>query len=296
MSWESKAKGLFTKKLISAADLYGKDLLISQYDDSFHTNVQTAADFGIPTMLFYPNDPEKLIQSGLNPDSWGDDQHEDLQNIINAVMVGGVTGVPRAVQGVMIDCSKVYTTDSKKLTAQWITETAAHLGSRIWALLKLPVWYYMNMEPITAWKDDANMLETLNTFIDNSGGIATVDWATLDGDIPASTKKPTLPYDGGKPWSFWFYHVDENVNIDVLAYADTNSIYGDAWLNFTPSSSSGDPSAGSGSDGDSGDSSTGSENGGTVVVDGTTNGYLAAILAKMTDIDSKLGNSKLINM
>ena len=63
--WESKAKGLFTKKLISSSDLSGKDFLIARYDDSFHTNVQTAYDNNIPCFLFYENNQHHMRHKSL---------------------------------------------------------------------------------------------------------------------------------------------------------------------------------------------------------------------------------------
>ena len=229
----SRSRGLFTKKLVSAAQMAGKDYLITKHGDSFHPNVQTAYDIGIPCILFYENDPEKLIDSGLNEKNWPDDKNADLQAIIKDVMAGGLGGTKRAVHGIMIDCSKVMQTDGKILTAQWITRTGSHLLSRVWALLGIPVYLYMNMNPINQYKDDPVSTETLFGFIASWQGVSTVDWAQVGADgYPVASEKPTLPYDDGQPWRFWFYHVNSNTNIDVLYQWDRAWLYCEKELGY----------------------------------------------------------------
>lgn len=250
--WEAKARGLFTKKLISQADLVNRDFLIAKHGDSFHQNVQTAYDLGKPCLLFYENNPELLVPYGLDESKWPDDQNEDLQAIINDVMVGGVNGTKRAIHGVMIDCSKTITSDGKTLTVQWLTQTGQNLINKVWKYLRLPVYLYMNMSPVYTYKSRLNDIETLYGFIAANQGISTVDWATITPQgFPIDSERPVLPYDDGQPWQFWFFHVDNNVNIDVLHYFDKATLY--KTLNYsasTPPVTPGDP----GDSGDSGDS------------------------------------------
>jgi hypothetical protein len=236
--WEAKAKGLYTNNLITKADLSGKDYLIAKHGTSFHTNVQTAYDVGIPCILFYENNPELLVDNGLNVNNWPDNQNEDLQNVINDVMVGGVNGVKRAIHGIMIDCSKTISSTGKTFTVQWLTQTGQNLINKAWKYLKLPVYLYMNMSPVYTYKNSLNDIETLYSYIAANQGISTVDWATITSTgYPIDSEKPVLPYDDGQPWIFWFYHVNSAVNIDVLHYHDKATLYSS--LNYSPSSSTG---------------------------------------------------------
>ncbi len=250
--WEAKSRGLFTKKVITKADLTGRDYLIAKHGDSFHQNVQTAYDVGKPCFLFYENNPELLIDLGLDVNRWPDDQNQDLQAIINDVMVGGVNGSKRAIHGVMIDCSKTITSTGKTLTSQWLTQTGQNLINKVWKYLKLPVYLYMNMNPVNTYKNNLNDIETLYSFISANQGISTVDWATISpAGYPIDSERPVLPYDDGQHWLFWFYHVDSSVNIDVLHYFDKTTLY--QTLNYSvsiPSTDPGDP----GDTGNTGDS------------------------------------------
>jgi hypothetical protein len=241
--WQLKAKGLFTKELITAEKLAGKDFLVSKHGDSFHTNVQTAYDAGIPTLLFYEADPEPMINSGLDPDGWSDAGMPDLQNIINDVMVDGLGGVKRAVHGVMIDCSKfsyvaTQGNGEKKtiyITAPWISEYGSELLMRTSKRLGLPVYLYMNMNAVTYYKSigDSVSVETLYRFIASWQGVSTVDWAGVDtAGYPLDTEKPVLPYDDGQPWLFWFYHLNADGMIDVLHQYGKEYLYGEDELNF----------------------------------------------------------------
>jgi len=252
--WESKSRGLFTKKVITQADLNGRDYLIAKHGDSFHQNVQTAYDAGKPCLLFYENNPELLVDLGLDVNRWPDDKNQDLQAIINDVMVGGVNGSKRAIHGVMIDCSKTITSTGKTLTVQWLTQTGQNLINKVWKYLKLPVYLYMNMTPVHTYKNNLNDIETLYSFISANQGISTVDWATISpAGFPIASERPILPYDDGQHWMFWFYHVDSAVNIDVLHYFDKTTLYQS--LNYSaviPPVNPGDP----GDPGDSGVDST----------------------------------------
>jgi hypothetical protein len=277
-----RSKGLFAKKLVTASQLVGRDYLIAKHGDSFHANVQTAFDAGVPCLLFYENDPEKLIDCGLNEKNWPDDKNADLQAIIKDVMVGGVQGTRRAIHGIMIDCSKVVQSNGKILTAQWIAQSGNHLMNRVWSLLKIPVYLYMNMNPINQYKDDAVSTETLRQFIGRWGGVSTVDWAQVGADgYPVADERPLLPYDDGQPWKFWFYHVDSNpstgsgTNIDVLYQWDKVRLYGKDELGYqapaTPDPSTGSTSSPTGSgtgspNGSGAGGSTGSPTEGVIVL------------------------------
>ena len=229
--WESRAKGLFTKKLVSADQLAGNFFLLAKWHEKeFTVNVQTAHDAGVACMLFYEADPESVSFDLKNIDGWPEEKVIDLQNIINAVMVGGVDGVPRDVKGVMIDCSKVIQKDGKKITAQWIAGYGDWLLQKVWDLLGIPVYLYMDQNPLIEWKNDPVSIETLYTFIAKWGGVCTVDWANeidengypvnwsvVDKDGAISiVEKPSLTYDDGQPWLFIFYHLDGDGNIDVI--------------------------------------------------------------------------------
>lgn len=249
--WEAKARGLYTKNLISKSALSGKDFLIAKHGDTFHQNVQTAYDVGIPCMLFYENNPELLGDYNLGEQYWPDDKNIDLQNVINDVMVGGLNGAKRAVHAIMIDCSKTVSSTGKTFTAQWLTQTGQNLINKVWKYLRLPVYLYMNMSPVYTYKNNLNDIETLYSFIARNDGVSTVDWATItSAGYPIDSEKPVLPYDDGQHWQFWFYHVDSSVNIDILHYFDKTALYSE-W-NYSPSTNSGD--SGSTDDGSSGDS------------------------------------------
>ena len=285
--WASKAKGLFTKQLVTAAQLAGNDFLLAKYGKDFHTNVQTAHVAGVACMLFYEADPEPYLDWNLDDrDNWDEWKCDDFVNIINAIMVGGINGVPRRVDGVMMDASKVDLPGGKKITAQWIVGYCEWLMNKVYDALKLPIYLYMNRNPINAWKHDTVSIETLYSFIARWEGVSTFDfWVGVgENGVPADNAKPLLPYDDGQPWLFWFYHVDDDGNIDVLHQYDAATLYG--VLGFTPAVS-GEPY-------DSGNS--GGDGGSEPVVSGKTNELLTAILAELKETNKLLGSSNLLKM
>jgi hypothetical protein len=209
--WSGKSRGLWVdgNVLITKEQLVGKDFLIAKRGDKFTANVQVAYDSKVPLIFFYENDPELLINSGLDPESWNDLHNPCLQEMLKDIYSGTSK---RAIHGIMLDCSKVYTTDKKTLTSSWITVTAQHLLNRLWAITKIPSYVYMNTNPIKAHAGSIPDTEMLFRFLATNGE-STATFCTFGADdVPSDICKPALPYDDGKtPWYFWIYGQKNNV-------------------------------------------------------------------------------------
>jgi hypothetical protein len=156
----------------------------------FHVSIQQAYNKKIPALLYYKNDPELLVQSGMNPSKWADAQNQDLQNILAALFVGPPANkAMRAVHGIVLDCNKIKQNDGKYLTANWVFDTATHLIERLkFYAPGVPVFVQINGTTTAHFEgQDINARETMYNFVANNLN----GWFTIVGSVVATTSGMT---------------------------------------------------------------------------------------------------------
>lgn len=216
----AKAKGLWVDGDKLAGSLVGYDFLIAKHGAQFHNNVQKAYDAKIPCLLFYENDPTKIVLWGMNENNWANDP-----NIIDVINDIG----SRAIHGVIVDCSKNKEANGNTLAVQWITRPAQNLISKVYKAKKKPMFVYMGYRVPEAYSDADK--EYIVSFIKANEGSSTFYSSTsvVDG---YPTDKPKLAYDdsGSAPCWFWLFRAVSG-GIEVVYRYDKAQLYSD--LSFT---------------------------------------------------------------
>lgn len=223
--WSGNARGWYVEEkhgVVDPFDLYEYDFLVSKNWSGFDKNVQAAYDAGKPILLFYANDPELYVDMNLGswPEPDNDPQIKELDRMLKMA-----SGAMRKVHGIILDCSKVRMSNGKNLTATWIAEHGKHMVDMIWQRYKLPIWMYMNADPLAVWPDSQEIIGWIDSI-----GVSTVSKVDEAGGFPADGTKPTLPYHGENGWGFWLYSVAGDWKF--LYNGDAASLY--KMLNFTP--------------------------------------------------------------
>ena len=265
--YESNAKGLFVpgSRVVTSAELVGKDFAILESGAALHPNIQTVYDAKIPAIYFKGLDPYKMSQNvGLDPDHWDlvSGFSADLDQVMKDLFSGewDMDGM-RTVHGIMFDVS-VYDA-SKRPSSAWVVGYANWMFSAIWDKTReygkaLSQYLYASYDwlegknPVYTGKDK----ETVQTlFYVTQKNISTTFKCAVDANgLPAVTK-PKLVYDDSSacPWCFWLYQV-KNGMLEVVYNGAKAKLYGE--LGFA--TSGGNTGGGSGSDagntgGDTGD-------------------------------------------
>lgn len=237
--WSSRAIGLWhdSKDPLSATSLQGMDFLLAKIGANFvqgHCNL--AYNAKIPFGLFFEADPELY---GLCPigdfNRWPDITGDPTIKMLDSYIMSGT--MKRAIHFIVIDCSKTINSYGKTITPMWIVKTGERLISLIWQKYKLPVYLYMNQNPVVSAATDPAGKEALNLFLNSNGdGLSVFSKPAIGVDgYPADGTRPVLAYDGGKPWGFWLYN-PVTVGIKTLYNKDKTGLYAD--LNYTSSGTS----------------------------------------------------------
>jgi hypothetical protein len=221
--WSTKAKILYSEKLVTSLDGYAGGLF--KRGDSFHPNVQMAYDQKKACGLFLQSNPNLLFDATLNPDHWITSQ--DYEDVISDVFVGGRWGSKRAIQYIVVDISKTIF-NGKKIPVQWVTGYAGWLLDMIWDATKLPVYIYARPELGSAYTG-ADLID-LQTFLINRANISTISKAVIgENGLPSNLTYPALAFnDAAKcPWYFWLFNILTNGNVEALYWQDQTVFYND---------------------------------------------------------------------
>ena len=199
--WSDNALGLFSQSYVYPAALADYDFLIAEIGESFTANVQSAYDAKIPCILFAPNKVLKWhVDFGLNNPNWPTAEQEPLiKDLDRYIMMGDVK---REIHGIMLDCE--YVTDEFKspLTVNWWYERAKWMLDMIWNRYRLPIYLYMNKDPVTEYNVQPDIELVYKLCADY--GVSVVDFVA-EG-FPSNSRQPWRPYVGPDyPWYFWLY-------------------------------------------------------------------------------------------
>lgn len=220
--YKNNARGIFLDDRhtnVSAASLKGNVNFIvayagygNSYAKMFPTHVQTAYDIGVPCIAYFKNNPELYLDCGLSVSRWPRPDVEgetewQIQIIDRMLFIGDARNrILRKVQGFILDCSKVRTTNNNNLTPSWIAQHGQHMLGMIWERYRLPNYMFITSEPFNVWPGDQELIMFLkNNGISTVSNVATISSGGLL-PVPADTAVMTPPYrDSSIPWYFWQY-------------------------------------------------------------------------------------------
>ncbi len=220
--WGGNARGIYWRKDKSYYAPKQYDFVIAEASKDFPATIQDAYDTGKPILLFYANNPELYVDMNLGawPEPDNDPQIKEIDRMLKMA-----NGAMRKVHGIILDCSKVRMSNGKNLTDVWIAEHGKHMVEIIWKRYHLPVWMYMNGDPLKAWPNSQHIIGLIENW-----GLSTVSIAEEVDGYPINGSKPNLPYSGKNGWDFWLYSVGDDWKF--LYNGDVASLY--KILNFTP--------------------------------------------------------------
>jgi len=203
--WSKSAVGLYTYDTLTQDDIEGYDFIISETGDCFTDNVQTAYDAEIPCILFESHVILKWhVDFGINKDNWPTPDQEQLIRLLDTYIMMG--DVKRAVHGIMLNCQYVTDEQGNPLTVTWWVERCRHMLNMIYARYQLPIYLYMNKDPINTYNTGEAKESVFKLCKDF--GVSVVDFAsalTVD-EFPLDTDNPWQPFVGADyPWYFWLF-------------------------------------------------------------------------------------------
>ena len=212
MTWTDNALGLFTQDLVSPLDLDGYDFLIAEINDTFTDNVQSAYDAEKPCILFANHHiTTDDVNYGMNPDLWNQhiESHPLIKDLDKYIYSGDVK---RVIHGVMINCQYVTDENKEPLTVTWWTERNRWLLNTIYARYELPIYMYLNKDPVIEYKDEIESVYKLC----KDFGVSVVDFVHIfdENEYPVAAKQPWGPYEGPEyPWYFWLYTYEPTLRL-----------------------------------------------------------------------------------
>lgn len=217
MTWVNNALGLYTHDLVSPLDLEEYDYLIAKigddFTDDFTKNVQSAADAGIPCILFADHQILKWhVDLTFDPDDWDREiENEPLIKKLDRYIYSAE--VARDIHGIMLNCQYVTDEHGTPLTYNWWSERSRWMLNLIKERYGLKVYLYMNKDPINTYNtgdEKEKVYELCKDF-----GISVVDFVpTIDGypDTIDSETHPWRPFIGEDyAWYFWLYRWNPGV-------------------------------------------------------------------------------------
>jgi len=201
--WTNNARGVYIRaEDIELPNLSNYDFVFADPSIHFTDDVQAAYEAKKPILLFFQNDPE--LYRDMNLGSWPEPDDDPQIKVIDS-MLRMQSGAMRKVHGIVLNCSKVRMSDGDNLTDVWIAEHGKHMVEIIWKRYHLPVWMYMDGNPLRAWPNSQSIINWIEGI-----GVSVVSIVQEKDGYPADGTKPTLPYHGSKGWGFWLYSVDND--------------------------------------------------------------------------------------
>lgn len=212
MDWKKCARGVFLDgdQAGSVEKLKPYGVLIAKLGSAFNANVQTAYECGRPVVVFAEHQILKWhVECGLDKAKWPLPAQEPLIQAIDHAILSG--GAKIAVHGIMLDCSSTKNELGETLTSTWYTERTDWMLNMVYKRYGLPIYLYMNKNPINTYKGQAGEQGVIQLMAKH--GVCTVSLVSnLDDGYPFPLVYPSLPYNDTSlvRWNFWLYDLTED--------------------------------------------------------------------------------------
>jgi len=215
--WKDKALGLYTDPSHPIVDIEKYSYIFAKIgtkenyiaDRFFHQeNVGVAYKNEIPCIAMVEHHITNWhLEMTFDENDWKREiENEDIIKRLDKMLVFANGEVNIAVHGIALDCSYVTDETGKVLTYNWYTDRCRFMLNTIYSRYHLPIYMYMNKEPIDTY--NTGVAKEAVYKLCKDFGVSVVDWAAgvTEDDLPFDNDQPWQPFVGADyPWYFWLF-------------------------------------------------------------------------------------------